>query len=146
MYFDYDDDYLTAILKNTRSIALVGASANPERPSNFVMKVLLQHGLTIYPVNPGTAGKTIHGQLVYPNLAAIPFPVDTVDLFVASDRVSGIVDEALALHSLPKCIWMQLGVWDEDAAARAEAKGVKVVMNHCIKIEILRLGIRYPNA
>lgn len=135
------DDDVRAILGATRTIALVGASANADRPSNRVLAFLLARGFTVHPVNPGLAGKTIHGATVYGSLADVPGPIDLVDVFRASDAAGGVVDEALALPERPKAVWMQLGVVDTAAAARAEAEGVKVVMDRCPAIEIPRLGL-----
>ncbi|NLS03161.1 CoA-binding protein [Rhizobium sp. P32RR-XVIII] len=136
----YPDDYIAGILKSVKTIALTGASPNPARPSNGVMGYLLSRGYNVIPVNPGQAGKLIHGQLVYARLADIPVPVDMVDVFRASEHLQGVVDEALTLRTLPKVIWSQLGVRDDVAAAKAEAAGVKVVMDRCPAIEIPRLA------
>lgn len=136
----YDDSYLAGIFRDTRTIALVGASPNPARPSYGVMRFLLGRGYRVIPVNPGQAGKEIHGQRVFGHLADIPEPVDMVDVFRSSDAVPGVVDEALALDPKPRVIWTQLGVWHEDAAARAEAAGLKVVMDRCPAIELPRLS------
>jgi predicted CoA-binding protein len=135
----YADDYLSGILKSVRTIALTGASPNPARPSNGVMGYLLSRGYRVIPVNPGQAGKTIHGQTVYARLADIPEPVDMVDVFRASEHLGGVVEEALALSPRPQVVWAQLGVRDDAAAARAEAGGIKVVMNRCPAIEYPRL-------
>ena len=136
----YSNDYISGILNSVRSIAMVGASANDVRPSFFVLKYLTAKGFTVYPVNPGQAGKEILGQHVYARLSDIPHPIDMVDIFRASDAVPGIVDEALALDPLPKVIWMQLGIRNDEAAAKAEAAGLKVVMNRCPKIEYGKLS------
>jgi len=136
----YSNDYISGILNSVRSIAMVGASANDVRPSFFVLKYLTAKGFTVYPVNPGQAGKEILGQHVYTRLSDIPHPIDMVDIFRASDAVPGIVDEALALDPLPKVIWMQLGIRNDEAAAKAEAAGLKVVMNRCPKIEYGKLS------
>ncbi|MEZ2129246.1 MULTISPECIES: CoA-binding protein [unclassified Sinorhizobium] len=135
----YDDDYLAGILHSVKSIALLGASPNPARPSNGVMGYLLGRGYDVIPVNPGQAGKEIHGQKVYARLADIPGKIDMVDVFRASQYLPDIVDEVLALPSLPSVIWSQLGVRDDAAAAKAEAAGVSVVMNRCPAIEYPRL-------
>jgi predicted CoA-binding protein len=119
---------------------MVGASANDVRPSFFVLKYLIAKGFTVYPVNPGHAGKEILGQHVYARLSDIPHPIDMVDVFRAPDAVPAIVDEALRLDPLPKVIWMQLGVRNDEAAARAEAAGLQVVMNRCPKIEYGKLS------
>ena len=136
----YDNQYIADILNSVRRIAIVGASANDVRPSYFVLKYLLAKGFQVIPVNPGQAGKEILGQKVYARLADIPVPVDMVDIFRASDAVPRIVEEALALSPPPRVIWMQLGVRNDEAAARAEASGLKVVMNRCPKIEYGRLS------
>jgi uncharacterized protein len=122
-----------------KTIALTGASPNPARPSNGVMGYLLSRGYKVIPVNPGQAGKQIHGQTVYARLADIPEPVDMVDVFRASEYLDGVVDEALALDPRPQVVWAQLGVSDDAAAAKAEAGGIKVVMNRCPAIEYPRL-------
>ena len=135
----YDDSYLAEILRETKTIALLGASPNPDRPSNGVMGFLLARGYRVFPVNPGQAGKEIRGQTVYARLADIPEPVDMVDVFRAAQYLDGVVEEALALAQKPKVIWGQLGVRDDDAAVKAEAGGIKVVMNRCPAIEYPRL-------
>ncbi|MEM5494171.1 CoA-binding protein [Hoeflea sp. AS16] len=137
---NYDNAYISGILQSVKTIAVVGASANEVRPSFFVMRYLLGKGYDVIPVNPGQAGKPILGQMTYARLADIPVAIDMVDIFRASDAVPGIVEEALALDPLPKVIWMQLTVRHDEAAARAEAAGIKVVMNRCPKIEYARLS------
>jgi predicted CoA-binding protein len=136
----YDNAYISGILNSVKTIAMVGASANEVRPSFFVLKYLLNKGFAVFPVNPGHAGREILGRTVYARLSEIPEPVDMVDIFRASDAVMPIVEQALALDPLPKVIWMQLTVRDDAAAAKAEAAGVKVVMNRCPKIEYGRLS------
>lgn len=136
----YDDAYIADILNSVRTIAVVGASANEVRPSYFVTKYLVDKGYEVFPVNPGYAGKEILGRMTYASLADIPSAIDMVDVFRASSAVPGIVDEVLKLDPLPKVIWMQLTVRSDDAAARAEAAGIKVVMNRCPKIEYARLA------
>lgn len=136
----YDNSYISGILHAVKSIAVVGASANDVRPSYFVMKYMIDKGYRVFPVNPGQAGKEILGQMTYARLADIPEPIDMVDIFRASDAVPAIVKEALALSPKPKAIWMQLTVRHDEAAARAEAEGIKVVMNRCPKIEYARLS------
>ncbi len=136
----YDNSYISGILQSVKTIAVVGASANDVRPSFFVMKYMLDKGYQVFPVNPGQAGKQILGQTAYARLSDIPVAIDMVDVFRASDAVPGIVDEALALDPRPKVIWMQLTVRHDQAAARAEAAGLKVVMNRCPKIEYARLS------
>lgn len=135
----YDNGYIAEILKNTRTIALLGASPNPDRPSNRVMGFLLGKGYTVYPVNPGQAGKHILGQTVYKTLGDVPQPVDLVDVFRAAEYLDGVVDEAIALEVRPKVIWGQLSVRDDRAAAKAEAAGIKVIMDRCPAIEYPRL-------
>lgn len=136
----YDPDYIRSILLSVKRVALVGASANPVRPSYFVMQYLLDKGYQVVPVNPGLAGQSILGQEVHARLADVAGTIDMVDIFRASAAAGRIVDEALALSPLPHAIWMQLGVRDDAAAARAEAKGVLVVMNRCPKIEYGKLS------
>ncbi|MBX3580061.1 MAG: CoA-binding protein [Rhizobiaceae bacterium] len=136
----YDNSYIAEILNSVKTIAIVGASANDVRPSFFVTKYLIDKGFTVYPINPGQAGKPILGRTFYARLADVPEPIDMVDIFRASDAVPGVVDEALALTPLPKVIWMQLTVRHDAAAAKAEAAGIKVVMNRCPKIEYGRLS------
>lgn len=135
----YSDDALRRILRETRTVAMVGASANPARPSHGVLHYLAAKGYRMLPVNPGHVDKEIAGEPVFARLSDIPDPVDLVDIFRRPDAVSGIVDEALRLRPLPKVIWMQLGIRDDAAAARAEAAGLMVVMNRCLKIEYARL-------
>jgi uncharacterized protein len=137
----YSDEYIRDILTSVKTIAMVGASANAARPSNSVLKYLAERGFTMLPINPGLAGQTIHGLTVYASLAEAPQPIDMVDVFRRSAAAGEVVDAALALAEPPKVIWMQLGVRDDAAAARAEARGVKVVMNRCPKIEYGRLSI-----
>lgn len=136
----YDDAAIRHILTETRTIAMVGASAKEIRPSYFVLKYLLAKGFRVIPVNPGLAGKAILGQTVYADLASIPEPVDMVDIFRASDAVPAIVEQALALDPKPKVIWMQLGLRHDEAAAEAEAAGLAVIMDRCPKIEFARLS------
>ena len=128
------------LLLNVRTIALVGASDRPDRPSNGVMKFLQDHGYRVIPVNPNITGEHIHGEYVWRELSQIGEPIDMVDVFRRSSEVGPIVDQATAIGA--KAVWMQLGVIDEEAAARAEAAGLKVVMDHCPKIEIMRLGLQ----
>jgi len=136
----YDDAYISGILTSVKTIAIVGSSANDVRPSFFVLKYLLNKGFDVYPVNPSQAGNEILRRKVYARLADVPVALDMVDIFRASDAVSGIVDEVLQLDPLPKVLWMQLTVRHDEAAARAEAAGIKVVMNRCPKIEYGRLS------
>ncbi|MER8575535.1 CoA-binding protein [Mesorhizobium sp. M1338] len=136
----YDNTYIAGILNSVKTIAMVGASANDVRPSYFVLKYLLAKGYQVFPINPGQAGKEILGRMTYARLADIPEPIDMVDIFRAPAAVPGIVDEVLRLDPLPKVIWMQLGVRHDEAAVRAEAAGIKVVMNRCPKIEYGKLS------
>lgn len=136
----YTDGYIRGILDEVKTIAMVGASAKPTRPSYLVLKYLIAKGYRVLPINPGLAGKEILGQTVYGSLAELPEPVDMVEIFRNSEAAGPITDEALALQPLPKVIWMQLSVRNDDAAARAQARGVKVVMNRCPKIEYGRLS------
>jgi len=136
----YDNAYIAGILNSVKTIAMVGASANEVRPSFFVLKYLLAKGFDVYPVNPGHAGREILGRIVYAKLADVPAPIDMVDIFRASATVPAVVDQALALDPLPKIIWMQLAVRNDEAAAKAEAAGIKVVMDRCPKIEYGRLS------
>jgi predicted CoA-binding protein len=136
----YDNAYISDILNSVRAVAIVGASANDVRPSFFVTKYMIDKGFDVYPINPGQAGKEILGRMVYARLADVPAAIDMVDIFRASEAAPGVVDEALALDPLPKVIWMQLGVRNDATAAKAEAAGIKVVMNRCPKIEYGRLS------
>jgi uncharacterized protein len=136
----YPDAYVREIMKSVKTIALVGASNNPARPSWIVTKYLIERGYDVTPVNPGLAGQEILGRPVYGRLADIPRPVDMVEIFRNSQAAGPITDEALALDPLPKVIWMQLSVRNDAAAEKAEARGVKVVMNRCPKIEYGRLS------
>jgi predicted CoA-binding protein len=136
----YPDSYIRGILNTVKTIAMVGASEKENRPSYFAFKYLLERGYTMIPVNPGHAGEQMLGQRIYARLADIPVPVDMVDIFRASQYVLPVVQEALALTPRPQVIWMQLGVRSDDAAALAEANGMKVVMNRCPKIEYGRLS------
>ena len=136
----YDDAYIRSVLEETKRIAMVGASGNSARPSYLVLKYLIGRGYEVFPVNPGLAGNDILGRRVFARLAEVPPPIDMIDIFRNSDAAGGIVDEALALTPLPKFVWMQLTVRNDGAASRAEARGVRVVMNRCPKIEYGRLS------
>jgi len=136
----YPDSYIRGILNTVKTIAMVGASEKESRPSYFAFKYLLERGYRMIPVNPGHAGHTLLGQMTYARLADIPEPIDMVDIFRASQYALSIVQEALALTPRPQVIWMQLGVRNDEAAALAEANGMKVVMNRCPKIEYGRLS------
>jgi hypothetical protein len=136
----YPDAYIRGILNTVKTIAMVGVSPKDNRPSYFAFKYLLERGYRMIPVNPGHAGKELLGQRVYARLSDIPEPVDMVDIFRAPQFAPGIVEEAIALNPRPQVIWMQLGVRNDEAAAKAEAAGMKVVMNRCPKIEYGRLS------
>ena len=133
----YSDDYLKTILSDVKTIAMVGASSNWNRPSFFAMKYLLAKGFKVFPINPGAAGEKILGELVYSSLNELPVTVDMVDIFRKPDDASGVTDDAIK-HGA-KVVWMQLGIVNQAAADRAEAAGLRVVMNRCPKIEFSRL-------
>ena len=135
----YSDDYLRGIFRRVKTIAMVGASLRPDRPSYRVMQFLQGRGFRVIPVNPQEAGKTLHGETVYAALGDIPIAIDMVDIFRRSELVAPVVDEAIAKGA--KIIWMQLGVRDDKAAAKAEAAGIDVVMDRCPAIEMPRLGL-----
>jgi predicted CoA-binding protein len=136
----YPDSYIRGILNTVKTIAMVGASEKENRPSYFAFKYLLERGYTMIPVNPGHDGHTMLGQRIYARLSDIPVPVDMVDIFRASQYALPVVQEALTLKPRPQVIWMQLSVRNDEAAALAEANGLKVVMNRCPKIEYGRLS------
>ena len=133
------DDIIADILATTRTIAIVGASANPARPSHEVMGFLIDKGFEVFPVNPSAAGQVIHGRPVHADLADLPRTVDMVDIFRRSEFVAPVVDQAIDLGV--KTVWMQLGVEDEKAADKARSHGLTVVMNRCPVIEWRRLGL-----
>jgi predicted CoA-binding protein len=135
----YSDAYLREILTGCRTIAVVGASPRPHRPSHGVMRYLQRQGYRAIPVNPFAAGGTILGECCHASLAGIAEPIDLVDIFRRSEAAGAAVDDAIAIGA--KAVWMQLGVVDGEAAARAEAHGIRVVMNRCPAIEIPRLGL-----
>ncbi|WP_282151635.1 CoA-binding protein [Ruegeria atlantica] len=136
---NYTDPFLKDILRCTKVIAVVGVSMNPVRPSYYVARYLSLKGYTVIPVNPGHAGKVLFGQTVRASLSEITQPVDMVDIFRRSEAVPSIVDEALSSFPDLRTIWMQIGVEHPEAAAKAQARGVDVVMNRCPKIEYQRL-------
>lgn len=138
----YDDSYIASVLNEVKSVAVVGASANMTRPSYFVIKYLGGKGYAIKPVNPGLAGQSILGHVVYASLAEVPGPVDMVDIFRSSEAALEITREAIAQKDRLglKAIWMQLTVKNDLAATEAEAAGLKVIMNRCPKIEYGRLS------
>src|SRR6201998_2929519 len=136
----YDDNYIRSILNGVKSIAMVGASPVNVRPSYFAFKYLSERGYDMIPVNPGHVGKSLVGKPFVGALADIGRPVDMIDIFRSSQHIMPVVEEALTLAPLRKVIWMQLGARDDAAAAKAEAAGIKVVMNRCPKIEYGRLS------
>jgi len=133
------DEDIKALLEQTRTIALVGASDRPDRPSYGVMAFLQRQGYRVIPVNPQITGEHVHGEFVFRELSQIGEPIDLVDIFRRPLAAGEAVDEAIAVGA--KAVWMQLGVINEEAAARAEAAGLKVVMDRCPAIEIPRLGL-----
>lgn len=133
------DEDIRELLTTARTIALVGASDRPDRPSYGVMKRLQDHGYRVIPVNPQITGEHVHGEFVFRELGQLGDSIDIVDIFRRSDAAGAIVDEAIAIGA--KAIWMQLGVVNDEAAARAEAAGLKVIMDRCPAIEIPRLGV-----
>jgi len=136
------DEAIARLLNGAKTVALIGASANPARDSHEVMAFLQRKGHRVIPVNPGLEGRTLLGERVYAQIGDIPEPVDMADVFRASEYVSGIVDACIAA-GVP-AIWTQLGVVDTEAAARGVAAGLTVVMNKCPKIEYPRLGLTGP--
>lgn len=135
---NYSDDYIRGILRKVNVIAMVGASANWNRPSYFAMKYLQQKGYRVIPINPKEAGNEILGEKAYASLSEIPVKVDMVDCFRASEAIPPIADDAIKIGA--KVLWMQLGVRNDEAAKKAEAAGLTVVMNRCPKIEYGRLS------
>lgn len=133
------DGDIAQLLRETRTIAMIGASDDPMRPSYGVMAFLQKQGYRVLPVNPLIAGEHVHGEFIWASLDQIGVPIDMVDIFRRSDAAGEAVDAAIAIGA--KAVWMQIGVINDDAAARAERAGLKVVMNRCPKVEIPRLGI-----
>jgi len=133
------DEDIAELLRSARTIAMVGASDNPDRPSYRVMQFLQDHGYRVLPVNPKITGEHVHGEYIWRELAQIGEPIDIVDIFRKSEFAGENVDQAIAVGA--KAVWMQLGVIDVKAAKRAEAAGLKVVMDRCPKIEIARLHL-----
>ena len=136
----YDDSYIRGILNTVKTIAMVGASAKDNRPSYFAFKYLMERGYNMVPINPGLDGKELLGRKIYGRLSDVPEPIDMIDVFRASKYALPVVQEALTLTPRPRVIWMQLGVRNDEAAALAQANGMKVVMNRCPKIEYGRLS------
>jgi predicted CoA-binding protein len=134
-----NDDETRQILTSVKTIALVGFSANPARPSHGVAAFLQRKGFRVIPVNPGLAGQTQLGETVYATLKEIPLPIDMVDVFRASEHVAAVMEEAIAIKA--KVVWTQLDVVDEAAAGKGRAAGLQVVMNRCPAIEMPRLGL-----
>ena len=134
-----EDDEIADLLTSARTIAMIGASDRPDRPSYGVMKFLQDHGYRVIPVNPTITGEHVHGEYVWRDLSQVGVPIDIVDIFRRSEAAGEAVDEAIAAGA--KAVWMQLGVINREAAERAEAAGLIVVMNRCPKIEIARLGL-----
>jgi predicted CoA-binding protein len=134
---EYPDALLERIFAETRTIAVVGASPKPERPSHRVMQFLQSRGYRCIPVNPGQAGGRINGEAVYARLADIPERIDMVDIFRRSEEAGAVVDEAIAIGA--KTVWMQLGVRDDAAAVRGRKAGLSVIMDRCPAIELPRL-------
>jgi uncharacterized protein len=133
------DSDIADLLSSVRTIALIGASDRPDRPSYRVMKFLQDHGYRVLPVNPQITGEHVHGEFVWRELGQIGEPIDMVDIFRRPEAAGEAVDEAIKAGA--KAVWMQLGVINEEAARRAEAAGLKVVMDRCPAIEIPRLGL-----
>ncbi|MBS9475714.1 CoA-binding protein [Ancylobacter radicis] len=137
----YDDAMLAGWLTRVRSIAVVGASPNPARPSHRVAQFLARHGYRVFAINPGQAGRDIAGLPTYARLADVPEPIDMVDVFRAPEYLAGVVEETLALSPRPALIWTQLDVHDDTAAATAEQAGLAIIMDRCPAIEIPRLRV-----
>ncbi len=136
----YPEDLIRSILRNTRTIAMVGASGRWNRPSFFAMKYLQKKNYRVIPINPKEAGNKILGEIAYASLSEVPVEIDMVQCFRGPGAIPGIVEEAKSLSPLPKVLWMQLGVRNDEAGREAEAAGMTVVMDRCPKIEYGRLG------
>jgi predicted CoA-binding protein len=134
-----NDEDIAELLTTSRTIAMIGASDRPSRPSHGVMKFMQEHGYRVIPINPQITGEHVHGEFVWRELSQIGEPIDIVDIFRRPEAAGEAVDQAIAVGA--KAVWLQLGVINEVAAAKAEAAGLKVVMNRCPKIEIMRLGL-----
>ena len=135
----YSDDHLRKILKRTRTVAVVGVSANQIRPSFYVARYLKLKGFRVIPINPGLAGQTLLGETVYSDVSQVPIDVDMVDIFRRSEAVPDIVDASLERWPALQTIWMQIGVTHDQATATAQARGVDVIQDRCPKIEYQRL-------
>jgi len=140
-HHSYSDELLRSIFETVRTVAVVGASPNPMRPSNGVAGFLRRRGYRVFCVNPGHAGGQVAGSPCVARLADVPEPIDMVDVFRSLEHIGVVVEEALRLTPRPRVIWTQLGLRDDDAASRAEAQGVTVIMDRCPAIEIPRLGL-----
>ena len=136
------DEDIKALLESARTVAMVGASDRPDRPSYRVMRFLQDHGYRVIPVNPQITGEHVHGEFVWHDLGQLGDPIDIVDVFRRSESAGEAVDQAIAVGA--KAVWMQLGVVNHEAAARAEAAGLQVVMDRCPAIDIPRLGVARP--
>ena len=133
---DYSEKYIREILQEVKTIAVVGASGNNTRDSYKVMEVLIQHGYQIFPINPNEEGNLILGQLCFADLSSVSEKIDMVDVFRAEDAVIGVTKEVIQIGA--KVLWMQLGIFNEEASELAKKAGLKVVMNRCPKIELAK--------
>ncbi len=133
------DEDIRELLESARTVAMIGASDRPDRPSYGVFKALEKHGYRVLPVNPNITGERLHGEFVWRELGQVDVPIDIVDIFRKSEAAGEAVDQAI--NAGAKAVWMQIGVIDEEAAKRAEAAGLKVVMDKCMKVELHRLGV-----
>ena len=134
---NYSESYIKEILDEVKTIAIVGASANPDRDSYKVMQVLIQHGYQIFPINPNEEGNLIFGRPCFAELSSVSGQIDMVDVFRAKDAVMGVTKEAIAIGA--KVLWTQLDIANKEAAKLAEQAGLKVVMDRCPKIELAKL-------